>query len=54
MFFLQGSSKKQGLSIWEMVQALARNWLEISRLAHEKEKPFTYRVTLSRGVKRYP
>ena len=50
IFFLKGSSSKKGLSVWEMVQALAKNWIEISRFAHEGRRPFEYRVTLSRGV----
>ncbi|WP_420458847.1 hypothetical protein [Neolewinella sp.] len=52
MFYLRGSSRKQGLSVWEMVQALAKNWPTISRLTHEERRPFEYQITLSRGIKR--
>jgi hypothetical protein len=52
MFFLKGKSKKQGMSVWGMVQALAKNWPEISRIVHEVETPFAYQVSLGRGVKK--
>ena len=42
MFFLKGPSKKQGLSIWQMVEALAKNWPEISQKAYTEKKPFAY------------
>jgi len=51
-FFLRGPSKKQGLSVWEMVQALAKNWTAISEIVHKEERPFGYLVSLRRGVER--
>lgn len=53
-FFLRGPSKKQGLSVWEMVRALAKNWPEISRIVHEEERPFGYVVSLNRKIKKLP
>lgn len=42
MFFLRGPNKKQGLSIWQMVEALAKNWPEISEKVHKEKRPFAY------------
>ncbi|WP_238719022.1 PIN-like domain-containing protein [Pelagihabitans pacificus] len=47
MFFLRGRSKKQGLSIWEMVQALSKNWDAICKIALEEERPFGYTFQLN-------
>lgn len=52
IFFLRGPSKKKGLTIWEMVQALSKNWPEITRIALEEKRPFGYVFTLSRKIKR--
>lgn len=52
MFFLRGANSKQGLSVWDMVQALAKNWPKICKIAHEEERPFAYRITLGRAPKR--
>lgn len=51
-FFLRGPSKKQGLSVWEMVQALSRHWAEISRIVHEEERPFGYEFSLRPKMKK--
>lgn len=52
IFFLRGPSKKRGLSIWEMAQALAKNWSEISRIASEEKRPFGYTFGLKGTMKR--
>jgi len=52
MFFLRGPSKKQGLSIWDMVQALSKNWNEICKIAMEEKRPFGYIFKLNGGMKR--
>ncbi len=46
MFFLKGPSKKKGLSIWQMNQALSKNWTEICRIAIEEKRPFGYIFSL--------
>lgn len=51
IFFLRGPSKKQGLSVWEMVQALSRNWPEICRIATKEKRPFGYIFTLKGKIK---
>lgn len=44
LFFLRGASKKQGMSVWEMVRTLAKHWEDISRIVYEEERPFAYQV----------
>ncbi len=51
MFFLRGASKKQGMSVWQMVQTLAKYWPEIIRISMEEDRPFAYQVTLNRKLK---
>ena len=51
MFFLKGKSKKNPLTVWEIVQALAKNWPDISRIVYEADTPFAYVVTLHRKIK---
>lgn len=44
MFFFKGASKKHGMSVWEMVQALVKNWTEIPSSDHPQRKtPFCIR-----------
>ncbi len=52
MLFLRGPSKKQGMSVWQIVQTLAKHWLEITRIAMEEQRPFAFQVTLTRKIKR--
>ncbi len=52
MFFLRGPSKKKGLTIWEMVQALSRNWSDICRISTEEKRPFGYEFTLKGKIKK--
>lgn len=52
MFFLRGPSKKQGLSIWQMVEALARNWPEIAEKTYNGKRPFAYTFGLKGKLKK--
>lgn len=52
MFFLRGPSKKKGLSVWQMVQTLAKNWPEICKIATQEKGSFGYIFTLKGGIKR--
>lgn len=52
MFFLKGPSKKKGLSIWEMTEALAKNWDEICQIATTEARPFGYVFSLNRKMKK--
>jgi hypothetical protein len=52
IFFLRGTSKKQGMSIWEMVQALAKNWSEITNIMYNEPRPFACEITLTRKMKK--
>lgn len=50
MFFLRGTSKKSGLSVWQMVEVLAKRWDEITEIIRTQEPSFAYSVSL-RGIK---
>ncbi|GAB4510733.1 MAG: hypothetical protein Tsb004_14200 [Allomuricauda sp.] len=52
MFFLRGPSKKKGLTVWQMVQALAKNWDDICKIASKEKKPFGYTFGLHGKIKR--
>jgi len=52
IFFLRGPSKKQGLSIWQMVQALSKNWDEICKIANTEKRPFGYTFGLNGKMNR--
>lgn len=51
MFFLRGPSRKTGLGVWQMLEALAKNWPEISRRASTEKRPFAYEFGLRGGLK---
>ena len=51
MSFLKGPSKKRGLSIWQMVEAMARNWPEISQKVYWEKRPFAYTFGLKGSLK---
>lgn len=51
MFFLRGPSKKKGMSVWEMVQVLAKHWPEIVDKVHREQRPFAYQVRLKGKMK---
>lgn len=52
IFFLRGKSKKQGLSIWEMVQTLAKHWDEITKIAIQEKRPFAYEFKFNSRLKK--
>lgn len=52
LFFLKGKSKKQGLSVWEMVEALAKRWPEIIEKIINEKPPFAYEVKLKGKIKK--
>ncbi|HET8886063.1 MAG TPA: hypothetical protein VFM70_06895 [Salinimicrobium sp.] len=54
MFFLRGPNKKKGLSIWQMVEAMAKNWTEISQKSYQDKKPFAYTFGLKGKLKKIP
>jgi len=53
LFLLRGKSKKQGLSVWEMVQILAKNWEDMVDIMINNEGPFAYTVQQNRRISRY-
>ena len=54
IFFLKGPSKKKGLTIWQMTQALSKNWAEICKIATEEKRPFGYIFSLNGKIKKIP
>lgn len=44
IFFLRGTNKKTGLSIWQMVAALAHHWPAITRIILEQNRPFAFEL----------
>jgi len=44
LFFLRGTSKKSGLSVWEMVQILAKNWEDMMEIILKEEGAFAYTI----------
>ena len=52
MFFLRGPSKKRGLSIWQMVEAMAKNWPEIAEKVYKDKRPFAYTFGLKGKLQR--
>lgn len=47
LFLLKGKSKKHGLSVWEMVEALAKHWQFVLETVSERKPPFAIEVKLS-------
>lgn len=52
IFFLRGKSKKSGLSVWEMVELLAKTWPEITRIALNEKRPFGYEIKVGGKIKK--
>lgn len=52
IFFLKAHTKKSGLSVWQMVEMLARSWTEITKIAVEEKRPFGYEVYISGKLKK--
>jgi hypothetical protein len=52
IFLLKGITKKKGLSVWEMVQTLAKNWEEICVLSDKYEPPFAFEFSLKGKIRK--
>jgi len=52
IFFLKGKSKKLQLTIWEMVEVLAKAWPEITKIAITEKKPFGYEVLYNGKIRK--
>ncbi len=52
IFFLKAPTKKMGLSVWEMAQALSKNWAEICQIATKEKKPFGYMFSIKGRMKK--
>ncbi len=44
LFLLRGTSKKQGMSVWQMVEALAKHWPFILDTIQHKKPPFAFQI----------
>ncbi|WP_417889155.1 hypothetical protein [Xanthomarina gelatinilytica] len=53
LFLLKGTSKKSTLSVWEMTQALAKNWEAMVKVMLTEKPPFAYQIQLNRTMKRW-
>lgn len=45
MFFLRGRNKKEGLTVWRMVEILAKNWPSIEKAMLIEDRPFAFEVS---------
>jgi len=52
IFFLKGKNKKSGMSVWEMIETLAKSWPQITQIAVSENKPFGYEVLYKGKVKK--
>ena len=52
MFFVKGKSSRHGLTVWEMVELLARRWPEIVQCMQTENRPFAFEVNLKGRLKR--
>lgn len=52
VFFLKALTKKSGLSVWQMVEVLARNWPMMVDLAIAEKRPFGYEVFPNGNIKK--
>ncbi|ERM80175.1 hypothetical protein P872_22280 [Rhodonellum psychrophilum GCM71 = DSM 17998] len=52
IFFLKGKNKKLQLTIWEMVEILAKAWPEISKIAVNEKKPFGYDILYNGKIRK--
>lgn len=46
LFLLRGKTKKQGMSVWEMVETLAKHWPFVLERISSQNPPFAYEVKL--------
>jgi hypothetical protein len=51
VFFLKSQTKKSGMSVWQMVETLARAWPEVTKVAMDKERPFGYEINAKGRMK---
>ncbi len=47
LFIVRGISKKKGLSVWEMVELLSKNWSFIIDTIKRTSTPFAYELKLN-------
>lgn len=52
IFFLRPITKKTGLTIWQMVETLAKRWPEIIKIATEEVRPFGYEFSIKKKLQK--
>ena len=52
VFFLKSQTKKTGLSVWQMVEMLAKTWPDLVGIAVHEKRPFGYEVHLNGKLKK--
>ena len=52
IFFLKGKNKKLPLTIWEMVEVLAKAWPEIIKIAVHEKRPFGYDILFNGKIRK--
>lgn len=52
IFFLMSQTKKSGLSVWQMVEMLAKTWPDLVGIAVHEKRPFGYEVHLNGKLKK--
>ncbi|TQD38832.1 PIN-like domain-containing protein [Haloflavibacter putidus] len=54
MFFIYGTSKNAGLSVWEILFILAKHWEAMIKIMLEDDKAFAYKLTAKGRPKKLP
>lgn len=44
VFFLRGTSRKKGMSVWQMVEALASHWPDVVQASINEKRPFGFEI----------
>ncbi|AFL84874.1 hypothetical protein Belba_2311 [Belliella baltica DSM 15883] len=52
IFFIKGKNKKLQLTIWEMVEVLAKVWPELTNIAVNEKKPFGYEILYNGKIRK--
>lgn len=51
MFYV--ATPKNGITYWTMVSLLNKHWLEILEISMTEKRPFAYKMTIKKGMKRF-
>lgn len=48
LFLLKGKNSKHGMSVWEMVEIMAKHWQKILDIIISQKPPYVYEIKLNR------